>query len=211
MLQRPCRGVKLPRQQRDGMRFLTATQLDGFGSCGPGKISCSYPHRRLYRASLGGGVGRSQVQTLNLLGVLWSRRNTYRGERQVEFRLTKDLWKSSPPFLATELQRHLEKYKTPSELVFTGVEGGSLRGGNLRRRVWLPALARSGLTSLRFHDLRHTAAALLIDAGAHAIDIKDWMGHSSITVSIDRFGHPFPDRNTALAASLELAHAQAVS
>ena len=65
MLQRPCRGVKLPRQQRDGMRFLTATQLDGFGSCCPGKISCSYPHRRLYRASLG-GVGKSQIQTLNL-------------------------------------------------------------------------------------------------------------------------------------------------
>jgi integrase len=77
--------------------------------------------------------------------------------------------------------------------------------------VWLPAIARAGVAPLRFHDLRHTAAALLIERGAHAIDIKEWLGHSSISVTIDRYGHRFPDRNAALAADLENAHREALS
>jgi integrase len=56
---------------------------------------------------------------------------------------------------------------------------------------------------LRFHDLRHTCAALLIADGHHLEEIKAHLGHSTIQVTSDRYGHLFPAARDALAASLE--------
>jgi len=69
---------------------------------------------------------------------------------------------SMPPFLADILAEHLAA-EPVSEFVFVGPNGALLRRSNFRRRVWNPALEAAGLDSqLRFHDLRHSAVALLI-------------------------------------------------
>lgn len=67
---------------------------------------------------------------------------------------------------------------------------------------WKPAKARAGL-ELRFHDLRHTAVALAIQAGAHPKTIQVRMGYSSVTVTLDRYGHLFPELDTDVAARLD--------
>ena len=54
-----------------------------------------------------------------------------------------------------------------------------------------------------FHDLRHTCAALLIANGRHMEEVKDHLGHGSIRVTSDRYGHLFPSARAALAESLE--------
>jgi len=71
-----------------------------------------------------------------------------------------------PLFLAAILARNLESAPmTP--FVFTGRDGGLLRRSNFRRRHFKPALRLAGLESaVRFHDLRHTCAALLIAQSA---------------------------------------------
>jgi integrase len=51
--------------------------------------------------------------------------------------------------------------------------------------------------------LRHTCASLLIDRGAHAKDIQEWLGHSSFQVTMDVYGHRFPERQDALAKALD--------
>jgi integrase len=56
---------------------------------------------------------------------------------------------------------------------------------------------------LRFHDLRHTCAALLVAQGAHPRAIMEHLGHSSITVTMDRYGHLFPDEKDRLAKGLD--------
>ena len=62
----------------------------------------------------------------------------------------------------------------------------------------------AGLTdTLRFHDLRHTCAALLIEAGRHIEEVKQYLGHSSIRVTSDRYGHLFPTAKEAMRESLE--------
>lgn len=58
----------------------------------------------------------------------------------------------------------------------------------------------------RFHDLRHTCAALLIAQGAHPKAIQHRLGHSSITVTLDRYGHLFPALDDALTDALDATY-----
>ena len=71
------------------------------------------------------------------------------------------------------------------------------------RRYFKPATLEAGLDGLRFHDLRHTCAALLIAQGAHPRAIMERLGHSSVTVSLDRYGHLFPSLDEALTEGLQ--------
>lgn len=59
---------------------------------------------------------------------------------------------------------------------------------------------------LRVHDLRHICAALLIQQGAHPKAIQAHLGHSTITVTMDLYGHLFPDDAARLADALEAAY-----
>src|SRR5438128_1651282 len=63
-----------------------------------------------------------------------------------------------------------------------------------------PALRRAGVWC-RVHDLRHTSVALAIAEGAHPKAIQTRMGHSSINVTLDRYGHLFPELDEAIALS----------
>jgi hypothetical protein len=95
----------------------------------------------------------------------------------------------------------------PGTFVFTGRAGGLLRNSNFRQRVWQPAVQGLGWPSdLRIHDLRHTCAALLIAQGAHPKAIQAQLGHSSIQVTLDLYGHLFPDDMDRLASQLDAAH-----
>ena len=78
-----------------------------------------------------------------------------------------------------------------------------IRHSNFRKRVWLPAISAAGLEKLRVHDLRHTAAALLVAEGAHPLAVKTHLGHSSIQVTMDVYGHLFPSEMEELASRLD--------
>jgi integrase len=58
----------------------------------------------------------------------------------------------------------------------------------------------------RFHDLRHTAVALAIKAGAHPKMVADMMGHSSIRVTMDRYGHLFPVIHDQVADAMDVLY-----
>jgi integrase len=73
----------------------------------------------------------------------------------------------------------------------------------LRKRYWKPAVNRAELDpELRFHDLRHSCASILISRGAHPKEIQARLGHASITTTLDRYGHLLPslDRNSTRAS-----------
>lgn len=95
------------------------------------------------------------------------------------------------------------KPTTIQALVFLAARGGPLRHSAFWRSVWLPALKTAGLEGVRIHDLRHTCVALLVEQGAHPKAIQAHLGHSSITVTLDRYGHLFPDNLERLADRLE--------
>ena len=82
-----------------------------------------------------------------------------------------------------------------------------LRPSNLRVNVWLPAIRAAGLAPLRPHDLRHTAVALWIAAGANPKEVSVRAGHSSVAFTLDRYGHLFPGHDD-LRDRLDAMHAQ---
>jgi integrase len=73
---------------------------------------------------------------------------------------------SLPSGVVEELAVHLRAPGRPTDYVFRAPAGGPLRINGFRHRVWLPATLAAGLPGLRIHDLRHTAVALWIAAGA---------------------------------------------
>jgi len=107
-----------------------------------------------------------------------------------------------PSLLIPELQEQLEQ-RASDEFVFTSLQGGPIRKSNFTRRFWKPAVAAAGFSDVVFHELRHTAASIAIEAGAHPKALQVRMGHSSIMVTLDRYGHLMPGADEALADSID--------
>jgi integrase len=85
-----------------------------------------------------------------------------------------------PAVILPDLGTHLDNFTrlASDALVFTSPVGKPLRHGNFRRRVWLPALAATGL-DVHLHDLRHAGNGLVGDAGANLRELMERMGHST--------------------------------
>lgn len=77
------------------------------------------------------------------------------------------------------------------------------RGQKVACSNFLPCLAHAGLRRFRFHDLRHTFGSLLIQNGASLAYVKEQMGHSSIQVTVDIYGHLIPGANVSWVDSLD--------
>ncbi len=78
--------------------------------------------------------------------------------------------------------------------VFEASDGQPLRPNHVRS-LWYELLDRTKARRLRLHDLRHTYAAMLLTAGAPVAYVKEQLGHSSITVTVDTYGHLIPGSN----------------
>jgi integrase len=81
------------------------------------------------------------------------------------------------------------------ELLFPSKAGTVLDPSNLFHYHFLPCLEHAGLRRFRFHDLRHTFGSLLIQDGASLAYVRDQMGHSSIQITVDTYGHLIPGAN----------------
>jgi integrase len=90
-----------------------------------------------------------------------------------------------------------------SELVFVNETGGLISESNLRNRVFFKALERAGLRRIRIHDLRHGFASLLIQNGESLAYVRDQLGHSSIQITVDTYGHLVPGSNRQAVAKLD--------
>lgn len=99
----------------------------------------------------------------------------------------------------TPLQ-HSAQPTGPDALVSTSSTGTTIDANNFRRNDWKPAIKAAGLPEgLRVHDLRHTTVSMLANAGVPITSIKNHVGHSTVTTTIDRYTHLHPEtRDTSL-------------
>ncbi|MET9221335.1 site-specific integrase [Streptomyces sp. NPDC003300] len=100
-----------------------------------------------------------------------------------------------PRFLVDDLTAYVAEH-APDELLFTAPHGGPLRIRNFRQRFFDPAVGAADLGHLQLtpHKLRHTAASIAIASGADVNVVQTMLGHKSATLTLDVYGHLFPDR-----------------
>ena len=110
--------------------------------------------------------------------------------------------------MAELLAQHLERYQlggASDALVFTAERGGRLHAANWHKRAWVTARANAGFPSLRFHDLRHSAVPLWVAMGANLLQVSRWLGHSTVQITADVYGHLFPETNDLVIGRLDRA------
>jgi integrase len=83
--------------------------------------------------------------------------------------------------------------------------GTLLNRHNLTQRSFRPLLKKGGLTQIRFHDLRHTCATILLSKGVHPKFVQELLGHSTISITIDTYTHVLPGMNGGTADALDEA------
>jgi integrase len=98
-------------------------------------------------------------------------------------------------------RRMLVEGRDVKDAVFCSPEGGLSRKSNFLRRCYYPLLKQAGLPRIRFHDLRHTAATLLLMQGEHSKVVQERLGRSRSEVNT--FSHVLPTMQQEAAARLD--------
>ena len=89
-------------------------------------------------------------------------------------------------------------------LVFPNETGSLFNPSNLRNRSFKRIKARSGVREdLRFHDLRHTCATLLLSEGVNVKVVSELLGHASVTITLNTYSHVRPDMQDSAADTME--------
>ena len=98
--------------------------------------------------------------------------------------------------------RWLKKGQEMPAWVFAARPGGVLEERNVRH-VFARLLAKAALRHMRIHDLRHTFASLLLQQGESVVYVKEQLGHSSIQITVDTYGHLIPGANRGAVHRLD--------
>ena len=202
----PCRGVKLPKIEQSDKRYLTPAEIQNLADVIDPRfqalvLTAAYSGARFGELA---GLGIQHYEPL---------KRTIRIERnltEVSGHLTYGETKtraarrtiSIPTWLVDVLAQHIAAYPGNNDLVFTAPAGGPLRRTSFRSRFWKPAVRSSVGEPCRFHDMRHTHVALLIDQGAHPSVIASRLGHTSVRTVLDVYGHLFEGLDRDIADAL---------
>lgn len=111
-----------------------------------------------------------------------------------------------PPLALDALRDHRAAMLAEGNIaapVFCAPEGGYLRKGNVYRRSYMPLLEAAAVPRIRFHDLRHTHATLLLSAGENVKVVSERLGHASINITLDTYSHVLPTMQKAAADKLQ--------
>jgi integrase len=204
----PASGVKVPTVRRREQRFLTAEQVTALAAAAE-------------NAQTGAGL---IIETLAWVGMRWGELVALKRHRVHLLRRRIEIAESAtelgsglswgtpktherrlvtmPAFLADRLATHLGTI-TDDELIFSAPKGGPLRSSPFRQTVWKPAVEAADLEQLRIHDLRGTAASLMISSGANIKAVQRQLGHASAAMTLDLYGHLYEDDLDALSDALD--------
>jgi integrase len=209
LLNNPCDRVRPPKVPRTEMTVLTWEQATALAE------AHSERFRTLIYVAIDTGMRWSELVGLRRKRVDIARRKIRVVEQLI--RLEGGRWVRRPPktdagtrtvtvsgAVAAMLADHLDRFvqPDPDALVFGNASGRPLAHSSFQTHHFKNAQLAAGVRC-RFHDLRHTSVALAIADGAHPKAIQVRMGHSSITVTLDRYGHLFPELDEAIATAFD--------
>lgn len=172
----PCDGIKIPKGQKRDQHHLTIEQVGKIAKeCG------EYAPMVWLLATCGPRIG--ECCNLNVGDVTPKK-------KRLRVRESKNGEPRDVPIPATTVLAMLDLSRDPSEPLFTSPTGKRLDPRQWSARVWRPARERAGFPDLHVHDLRHTAASLMIASGATPKDVQRALGHKSAAMTLDLYaGH----------------------
>jgi integrase len=215
-------AVKPPQPTREEMHPLTPEQA---------KLLLQVAHEAgdrleaLYVLAIHTGLRQGE-----LLGLKWDDVDLEDGSLQV--RRTLAMTKSGPVFTAPKttgsrrsvkltskaievLRSHLERQLVEIDrvgslwrengLIFASETGEPLDRRAVTKLKFKPLLKRGGLPEVRFHDLRHTCATLLLTRNVNPKIVSEMLGHSTIAITLDTYSHVLPNMRDQAAAAMEEA------
>ncbi|MCZ6739467.1 MAG: site-specific integrase [Actinobacteria bacterium] len=209
----PAAGVSLPKAQRDEQRYLAPDEITLVAN----EVKDRYRAMILTLGVAGLRIGEAAALRRRAIDVIGQRIHVFEAVAKVQSPGTAARWVTSTPksgkdrhvaiprHLALKLNEHLIGFPgDPDALVFTTSTGNRVTSAYFSNHILKPALRRAELDArLRTHDLRHSAAAAMIRANPNPELVKRQLGHSSIQVTFDLYGHLFPDEADRLADALD--------
>ncbi len=215
----PADRVDLPRKARREIHVWDSEQVRLFLA----EAKRGSPYYRLYLAAITTGMRQGE-----LLGLRWQDLDLVAGVASVQqtlYRLGKTLLVKEPksnrsrrtvalaPILVKELRciqdeqvarlRELGDAYQNHGLVFCQPNGKPLHAHNIVQRDFRRAMKRAGVPRIRFHDLRHCHATLLLQQGVHPKVVQERLGHSTISMTLDTYSHVVPGLQERAVADLE--------
>jgi hypothetical protein len=88
-------------------------------------------------------------------------------------------------------------------LLFRSTTSTPVNRHNLMRRSFKPLLREAGVRDIRFHDLRHTCAKLLLSKGKHPKFVQELLGHATVSITLDTYSHVLPGMDDGLAEAMD--------
>lgn len=190
----PCVGVKIGKEVAREGHFLTVEQVEKLaaaaGRGGPMVRFLAYT-----------GVRIGECCALNVGDVTVTK--TKRGKRvRVRVRKAKGDKARTVPVPA-KLLAQIDLDRPAGAPLFPAPMGGRTTKDTWRSRVFVPAKEAVGMPALRPHDMRHTAASLMIQSGANVKTVQAALGHATAKMTLDLYGHLFDSSLDDVAARLD--------
>ncbi len=209
--------VQAPRPKKKEIRPLTPEQARTLLEAARGDRL-----EALYVLAVTAGLRRGE-----LLGLRWQDVDLERGSLQVRQQLTRTkdglsftspkggksrsvrLTQNAIKVLRSHRKRQLEEKLRlaglwrDTGLVFTSTTGTPVDVRSLAGRSFGPLLERAGLPRIRFHDLRHTFATVLLSRGTHPKVVQEMLGHANVSQTMDTYSHVLPDMQDVAVSAME--------
>ena len=200
----PLEGYRAPKIEKRATRILTPAEVETIAQ------AIAPRFRVLVLLAAWGGFRIGELGGLQRDDIDWERnsiairRSAGNGELGPPKTGSSHRVVTLPVWVMQELREHLLQYAGPVQ-VFTLPQSDSYVDKGQISHYWRMAVKRSGLEKPypRLHDLRHTAVSILIREGKHPKLIQSRMGHASITMTMDTYGHLYKGADAEAAASLE--------
>jgi integrase len=214
----PSNGVDLPRIKPGEVRVLDPNEVETFLEAAQGQRL-----EPLFRLAIGTGLRQGELLGLQWRDLDWERR-TLRIQRQLqriigEGRQFVDLKSASArrsvalgAMTIADLRRHRKhqleerlfvgRKWQDTDLMFTTMHGGPLDAGYVRR-IFKALVASIERPDMRFHDLRHTAATLMLQQGVHPKVVQERLGHAKISMTLDIYSHVLPSMQEEAAELID--------
>jgi integrase len=161
-------------------------------------------YRMIVQTAAFTGARQSELIGLQWGDIDWASRKVHIRRAWREGRMTLPKSRNStrridlPEHLVSELRRwKLRCPRSEPDLVFPNESGRPLSHSNLLSRGLYPALRRAGLRRVRFHDLRHSYASMMLASGADVVRVSRLLGHASPTVTLNVYAHQLPTEHYA--------------